>query len=197
MKKFVVNKDNAIEYGLGGIKGVADSFITHVSKVRNSHEFKDLWDFTRNIDIKLGGKKSLEALSFAGAFDSIAPSRSIAIACIGDMLQDGGKAITASANSGDLFATIDTNFNPYEKYTNIINQNLVDKKYNELNPIGTIVDTEIKAIKDNIIFCSLEEDIDGAIFSQNISWDSHEDSKDQMQKFNVGDKIKAMQWMGL
>ena len=65
------------------------------------------------------------------------------------------------------------------------------EKYNELNPIGTIIDTEIKAIKDNIIFCSLEEDIDGAIFSQNISWDSHEDSKDQMQKFNVGDKIKA------
>ncbi|MBL6862267.1 MAG: 30S ribosomal protein S1 [Pelagibacterales bacterium] len=65
------------------------------------------------------------------------------------------------------------------------------EKYNELNPIGTIVDTEIKAIKDNIIFCSLEEDIDGAIFSQNISWDSHEDSKVQMQKFNVGDKIKA------
>ena len=65
------------------------------------------------------------------------------------------------------------------------------EKYNELNPIGTIVDTEIKAIKDNIIFCFLEEDIDGAIFSQNISWDSHEDSKDQMQKFNVGDKIKA------
>jgi|TARA_B110000114_G_C15071521_1_gene389825 small subunit ribosomal protein S1 len=65
------------------------------------------------------------------------------------------------------------------------------EKYNESNPIGTIVDTEIKAIKDNIIFCSLEEDIDGAIFSQNISWDSHEDSKDAMKKFNVGDKIKA------
>jgi small subunit ribosomal protein S1 len=65
------------------------------------------------------------------------------------------------------------------------------EKYNESNPIGTIVDTEIKAIKDNIIFCSLEENIDGAIFSQNISWDSHEDSKDAMQKFNVGDKIKA------
>jgi len=65
------------------------------------------------------------------------------------------------------------------------------EKYNELNPIGTIVDTEIKAIKDNIIFCSLEEDIDGAIFSQNISWDSQEDSKEIMQKFNVGDKIKA------
>ena len=65
------------------------------------------------------------------------------------------------------------------------------EKYNEQNPIGTIVETEIKAIKDNIIFCSLEEDIDGAIFSQNISWDTHEDSKDLIQKYNIGDKIKA------
>ena len=150
-KKFVVNKNNEIEYGLGGIKGVADSFITHISKVRNTHQFKDLWDFTRNIDIKLGGKKSLEALSFAGAFDSIAPSRSIAIACIGDMLQDGGKAITASANSGDLFATIDTNFNPYEKYTNIEELNLVDKLNLEKKSLGYYLSGHpVKAIKDNI-----------------------------------------------
>lgn len=65
------------------------------------------------------------------------------------------------------------------------------EKFNELNPIGTIVDTEIKAIKDNIIFCSLEEDIDGAIFSQNISWDIQEDTKDAIKKYSVGDKIKA------
>jgi small subunit ribosomal protein S1 len=65
------------------------------------------------------------------------------------------------------------------------------EKYNEQNPIGTIVETEIKAIKDNIIFCSLEEDIDGAVFSQNISWDTHEDTKEMIQKFNIGDKIKA------
>jgi small subunit ribosomal protein S1 len=65
------------------------------------------------------------------------------------------------------------------------------EKFNELNPIGTIVDTEIKAIKDNIIFCSLEEDIDGAIFSQNISWDIQDDIKDAIKKYSVGDKIKA------
>ena len=65
------------------------------------------------------------------------------------------------------------------------------EKYNEQNPIGTIVETEIKAIKDNIIFCALGEDIDGAIFSQNISWDTHEDSKSLIQKYNIGDKIKA------
>ena len=65
------------------------------------------------------------------------------------------------------------------------------EKYNEQNPIGTIVETEIKAIKDNIIFCALEEDIDGAVFSQNISWDTQEDSKELIQKYSIGEKIKA------
>jgi small subunit ribosomal protein S1 len=65
------------------------------------------------------------------------------------------------------------------------------EKYNELNPIGTILETEIKAIKDNIIFCSLDEDIDGAIFSQNISWNLDSDPKEAIKKYNVGDKIKA------
>ncbi|MDA9651465.1 30S ribosomal protein S1 [Pelagibacteraceae bacterium] len=65
------------------------------------------------------------------------------------------------------------------------------EKYNELNPIGTILETEIKAIKDNIIFCSLDEDIDGAIFSQNISWNTDVDPKEVIKKYNVGDKIKA------
>ena len=42
------------------------------------------------------------------------------------------------------------------------------EKFNENNPIETIIETEIKAIKDNIIFCELDEDIDGAIFSKDL-----------------------------
>ena len=66
------------------------------------------------------------------------------------------------------------------------------EKFNENNPIGTILDTEIKAIKDNIIFCELEEDIDGAIFGKDLSWDSQSnDYKDIIKKYSIGDKIKA------
>ena len=66
------------------------------------------------------------------------------------------------------------------------------EKFNEDNPIGTILDTEIKAIKDNIIFCELEEDIDGAIFGKDLSWDSQpNDYKDIIKKYSIGDKIKA------
>ena len=119
-KRFLVNGDLDIEYGLGAIKGVADSFIKHVCSIRESVNFKDLWDFSKKADIKLGGKKSLEALSQSGAFDNIAPSRTIAIACIEDMLKDSTNTSNGSSvKSGDLFASIDENFDPYEKYKNL------------------------------------------------------------------------------
>ena len=118
-KRFLVNANSDIEYGLGAIKGVADSFIKHVCDKRKTIDFKDLWDFSRKTDIKLGGKKSLEALSQSGAFDSIAPSRTVAIECVGDMLKDGTNNISGQTISGDLFAAMDQDFDPYEKYNNI------------------------------------------------------------------------------
>ena len=62
-------------------------------------------------------------------------------------------------------------------------------KFNDANPIGSIVETEISAIKDNIMFCSLDEEIDGAIFSKDLSWDN--DPKEEMKKYKIGNKIKA------
>ena len=101
-KRFNVNKDLDIEYGLGAIKGVADAFIEHVCNVRDKTHFKDLWSFSKKIDIKLGGKKSLEALSQSGAFDVLAPSRTIAIKSVEDMLKDGASnSNNASVQSGD------------------------------------------------------------------------------------------------
>ena len=62
-------------------------------------------------------------------------------------------------------------------------------KFNEVNPIGTILDTEITNIRDNVIFCNLDGEIDGAIFSKDLSWDS--ESKDELKKYKIGDKIKV------
>jgi DNA polymerase-3 subunit alpha len=67
------------------------------------------------------------------------------------MLQDGGKAITSSANSGDLFSTIDIDFNPYEKYTNTEDLNLVDKLNLEKKSLGYYLSGHpVRAIKENI-----------------------------------------------
>ena len=135
-KRFLVNDKNEIEYGLGAIKGVADTFIKHVCELRKNKQFRDLWDFSKKVDIKLGGKKSLEALSQSGAFDSLSPSRSIAIACVEDMLKDGSLQNGENLKSGDLFADFDESFDPYEKYKNIQNLTLSEKLELEKKSLG-------------------------------------------------------------
>ena len=63
------------------------------------------------------------------------------------------------------------------------------QKFNEANPIGSIIETSITNIKDGIIFCNLGDEIDGAIFSKDLSWDA--DPKEEIKKYKVGDNIKA------
>ena len=136
-KMFVVNENSCIEYGLGAIKGVADAFIEHVCQIRKTNTFNDLWDFSKKVDIKLGGKKSLEALSQSGAFDSIAPTRSIAISCIEDMLKDGSSySSKQTAVSGDLFSSLNESFDPYEKYKNISDMGLSELLSLEKKSLG-------------------------------------------------------------
>ena len=154
-KRFIVNKDADIEYGLGAVKGVADAFIDHVCLIRNKYKFKDLWNFSKKVDIKLGGKKSLEALSQSGAFDSLAPSRTIAIKCVKDMLRDVSSNNNLGPKSGDLFSSIEENFNPYEKYENITPLTLTEKLEFEKKSLGyylsghpvTAIENKIKKIR--------------------------------------------------
>ncbi len=63
------------------------------------------------------------------------------------------------------------------------------KKFNEANPLGTVLDTKVLSIKENVIFCELDEDIDGAIFSKDLSWDN--DPKEEIKKYQTGDQVKA------
>ena len=63
------------------------------------------------------------------------------------------------------------------------------QKFNEANPIGSILETSISNIKDGVIFCNLQGEIDGAIFSKDLSWDA--DPKEEIKKYKVGDIIKA------
>ncbi len=62
-------------------------------------------------------------------------------------------------------------------------------KFNEDNPLGSVIETEIISIKDGIMFCSLDNEIDGAVFSKDLSWEN--DPKEEIKKYKVGDKIKA------
>ena len=135
-KHFNVNEDLHIKYGLGAIKGVADSFIDHVIEVRKNYSFKDLFDLTKKVNIRLGGKKSIEALTKAGAFDELAPSRSIALACMEDMLREGQKNSAQMAGTSDLFASMEETFDPYEKYVNVKDLSKEDLLNHERDALG-------------------------------------------------------------
>ncbi|MBD63052.1 MAG: DNA polymerase III subunit alpha [Gammaproteobacteria bacterium] len=118
-KHFNVNSELSIKYGLGAIKGVAESFIEHVIKVREDTSFKDLFDLTKKVNISIGGKRSIEALTKAGAFDELAPSRSVALACMEDILMEGQKNGAQFGGTSDLFSSMEEVFDPYEKYINV------------------------------------------------------------------------------
>ena len=148
---FFVNPKKQIEYGLTSLKGVAESFIYHLSEIREKHTFNNLLDFSKKVNVKLGGKKSLESLSKAGAFDSICDSRSIALACIPDMLKEGDKKASDALFAGDLFSNVEEDFNPYDQYKDVNPLNFSQKLKYEKEALGFYISGHpVEAIKDDI-----------------------------------------------
>ena len=148
---FFVNPKKQIEYGLTSLKGVAESFIYHLSEIREKNTFKNLLDFSKKVNVKLGGKKSLESLSKAGAFDSICDSRSIALACIPDMLKEGDKKASDALFAGDLFSNVEEDFNPYDQYKDVNPLNFSQKLKYEKEALGFYISGHpVEAIKDDI-----------------------------------------------
>ena len=164
-KFFDVNENLDIKYGLGAIKGVADSFIDHILDVREKQSFKDLFDFTKKVNVRLGGKKSIEALTKAGAFDKLAPSRSIALACMEDMVREGQKNSAQIAGTADLFASMEETFDPYAKYVNVKELSQEDLLNHERDALGFYFSGHpVKAIER--IVCGLRSHTIGEIADQ-------------------------------
>ncbi len=69
--KFAVNKDNAVRFGMGAIKGVGRSAVeTIVENRKENGPFKSVFDLTKRIDLRAANKKAFENLALAGGFDS-------------------------------------------------------------------------------------------------------------------------------
>ncbi len=68
---FNVNKEGNLRFGLGAIKGFGESAADYLIRERNKNgNFKDIFDFVERVNISTVNKRSLEALSMSGAFDS-------------------------------------------------------------------------------------------------------------------------------
>ncbi len=68
--KFSVNKDNAVRFGMGAIKGVGHGAVmTIVDGRKEDGHYKSIFDFAKRIDLRAANKKAFEGLANAGGFD--------------------------------------------------------------------------------------------------------------------------------
>lgn len=75
--KFNVNKEGNIRFGLGAIKGVGEGAVRNIIKEREENGcYSDIYDFVKRVDLHSVNKKTIEALSIAGAFDGFGLNRS-------------------------------------------------------------------------------------------------------------------------
>jgi DNA polymerase-3 subunit alpha len=68
-------KDGRIVYALGALKNVGVEAMRLIVEAREAKPFVTLFDFARRVDLKRIGKRPLEMLARAGAFDQLDPNR--------------------------------------------------------------------------------------------------------------------------
>ncbi|MEM9350985.1 MAG: OB-fold nucleic acid binding domain-containing protein, partial [Pseudomonadota bacterium] len=68
-------RDGALVYALGALKNVGVEAMRLVTDGRGEKPFATLFDFARRVDLKRVGKRPLEMLARAGAFDVLDPNR--------------------------------------------------------------------------------------------------------------------------
>ena len=74
LAKFTV-RGGRVVYALGALKGVGVEAMALIVEARGDKPFATLFDFARRVDMKRVGKRPLEMLARAGAFDVLDPNR--------------------------------------------------------------------------------------------------------------------------
>ncbi len=72
--KFSVNKDNAVRFGMGAIKGVGAGAVATIVENRKKGNYKSIFDLAKRIDLRAANKKAFENLALAGGFDGLGSS---------------------------------------------------------------------------------------------------------------------------
>jgi DNA polymerase-3 subunit alpha len=106
--KFVTRDNGNIVYGLGAIKGVGEGPVESIVQAREADgAFKDLFDFTRRIDLRKCNKRTLEALVRAGALDALGPHRAAIMASLDEAVAAAEQQNrNADAGMVDLFGDV-------------------------------------------------------------------------------------------
>ncbi|MEY4602800.1 MAG: hypothetical protein RIT43_92 [Bacteroidota bacterium] len=69
--QFTVNKEGAVRFGLGAIKGLGSGPVDAIISERSKGGYyNSVFDLSRRVDLRLCNKKAFENLAYAGGFDS-------------------------------------------------------------------------------------------------------------------------------
>lgn len=69
--KFSVNKQGAVRFGMGAVKGVGGSAVKAIIAERKENgNFNSIFDLTKRVDLRAANKKAFDSLALAGGFDS-------------------------------------------------------------------------------------------------------------------------------
>jgi DNA polymerase-3 subunit alpha len=69
--KFAVNKEGAIRFGIGAIKGVGAAAVKAIVEERKKNgNYTSIFDLTKRVDLRAANKKAFDGLVMAGALDS-------------------------------------------------------------------------------------------------------------------------------
>lgn len=100
-------RQQTIQFGLGGIKGLRRDFIQEIIKERQVHgHYKDFVQFLRRIHPKWLKNENIAPLIYSGAFDSFGHSRATLLESLPGMLN----SIDYSGNNVDLFSILEPKY---------------------------------------------------------------------------------------
>ena len=68
---FTINKEGAIRFGLGAVKGLGSGPIDEIVKERETNNFHSIFDFAKRVNLRLCTTRVFQSLVYAGAFDSL------------------------------------------------------------------------------------------------------------------------------
>jgi len=98
--------ENRIYYSLAAIKGVGDAAVEHIVEKRKERAFKNLEDFCARVDPKIVGKRVLESLICAGAFDCFGHDRAALFAGVDRLMGMAARAAEdAALGQADIFGS--------------------------------------------------------------------------------------------
>jgi DNA polymerase-3 subunit alpha len=105
MYAFTVAGPGTIRYGLGAIKGVGEGAVEAlVGERERNGAFRDLADLCRRVDLRVAGRRTLEAMVKSGCFDGFGKNRATLVNALPAAMQLGEQRTRAvAAGQDDLF----------------------------------------------------------------------------------------------